>query len=121
MSRKALNELESAGMLSEAGISMVRSVVLTAGDEVELSAAADRLGFPVVMKILSDDILHKTDMGCVRLNLNSLEEMRSAYQTILNNARTNAPDARIQGVLAQQMLPKGFEVLLGVSTDPLFG
>lgn len=121
MSKKALNELESAKMLSNAGVQMVQSVVLTESTESILSKTAQKLGFPVVMKILSDDILHKTDVGCVKLNVSSVEEMGAAYQTILDNAHKNVPDARIQGVVVQQMLPKGFEVLLGVSTDPQFG
>lgn len=73
------------------------------------------------MKVLSDDILHKTDLGCVCLGIHSVEGMHEAYETILENARKNAPSARVQGVVVQQMLPKGFEVLLGVSTDPQFG
>ena len=62
MSKKALNELESAKMLSNAGVQMVQSVVLTESTESILSETAQKLGFPVVMKILSDDILHKTDV-----------------------------------------------------------
>lgn len=121
MSKRALNELESAKLLSEAGIQMVRSVVLTEDDESRMEDTARDLGFPLVMKILSDDILHKTDAGCVKLNIGSVAEMKDAYQTILNNARAIVSEDRIQGIVVQQMLPKGFEVLLGVSTDPQFG
>jgi succinyl-CoA synthetase beta subunit len=121
MSRKALNELESARLLTDAGIRLVPSVVLTEKAETLFRKTAEDLGFPVVMKILSDDILHKTDMGCVQLNITSVAEMEQAYDTILENARRNAPEARIQGILVQKMLPKGFEILLGVSTDPQFG
>ena len=121
MSRKALNELESARLLSSAGIQLVSSVVLTDCSDTILKETADKLGFPVVMKILSDDILHKTDMGCVQLNIRSVEDMDKAYRTIMTNAHKNAPDAKIQGILVQQMLPQGFEILLGVSTDPQFG
>lgn len=116
---KALNELESAKLLNSYGINMVQSVVLHSADEID--AAAETLGFPVVMKVLSDDILHKTDAGCVMLDLHDAASMKTAYTTILANAKAYAPEARIQGVLAQQMLPKGLEVLLGVSTDPQFG
>lgn len=121
MSRKALNELESARLLSSAGIQLVSSVVLTDCSETILKGTADKLGFPVVMKILSDDILHKTDMGCVQLNIRSVEDMDKAYHAIMTNAHKNAPSAKIQGILVQQMLPQGFEILLGVSTDPQFG
>lgn len=121
MSRKALNELESARLLSSAGIQLVSSVVLTDCSETILKGTADKLGFPVVMKILSDDILHKTDMGCVQLNIRSVEDMDKAYHAIMTNAHKDAPSAKIQGILVQQMLPQGFEILLGVSTDPQFG
>ena len=121
MNQVSLNELDSARFLEKAGIRTARSVVLTDCSEDALQEAANVLGFPVVMKILSDDILHKTDVGCVRLNIRTLEEMAEAYHSILVNAQKHVPNARIQGILAQQMLPKGFEVLLGVSTDPQFG
>lgn len=121
MGKKSLNELDSAELLSSAGINMVKSVVLTEGSDATLKQTAEDLGFPVVMKVLSDDILHKTDLGCVCLGIHSVEGMHEAYEIILENARKNAPSARIQGVVVQQMLPKGFEVLLGVSTDPQFG
>lgn len=118
---RAMNELESGRLLDQYGIPVVPSVVLNSGEESVLAETAGRLGFPVAMKILSDDILHKTDLGCVRLQVSSIEEMAAAYAEILANARSGAPTARIQGVLVQPMLPKGFEVLLGVSTDPQFG
>lgn len=119
--KRALNELESGRLLQSYGINMVRSVVLDSCGEEALRTAAEELGFPVVMKVLSDDILHKTDVGGVRLNLGSVEELRDAYASIMESVRRNAPEANIQGVLVQQMLPKGLEVLLGVSTDPQFG
>ena len=118
---RALNELESGKLLQSCGLNMVRSILLTEGSREELERAAAETGFPVVMKVLSDDILHKTDAGCVILNVGSTEKMQEAYKTILANARAFRADARIQGVLVQQMLPKGLEVLLGVSTDPQFG
>ena len=112
MGKKSLNELDSAELLSSAGINMVKSVVLTEGSDATLKQTAEDLGFPVVMKVLSDDILHKTDLGCVCLGIHSVEGMHEAYETILENARKNAPSARVQGVVVQQMLPKGFEVLM---------
>ena len=100
---------------------MVASVLLDKPDRAAFEAASRQLGFPVAMKVLSDDILHKTDVGCVVLNVTDVDGMQAAYDTIMANAAQNAPGARVQGVLAEQMLPKGFEVLLGVSTDPQFG
>ena len=121
MSKIALNEWDSARFLEKAGIQTAHSVILTDVSINTLQRTAEKLGFPVVMKVLSDDILHKTDAGCVCLNIGTVEEMADAYHTILLNAAKNAPSAKIQGVLVQQMLPRGFEVLLGVSTDPQFG
>ena len=101
----ALNERDSSSLLSSCGVRMVASVLLDKPDRAAFEAASRQLGFPVAMKVLSDDILHKTDVGCVVLNVTDVDGMQ----------------ARVQGVLAEQMLPKGFEVLLGVSTDPQFG
>lgn len=117
----ALNERDSSSLLSSCGVRMVASVLLDKPDRAAFEAASRQLGFPVAMKVLSDDILHKTDVGCVVLNVTDVDGMQAAYDTIMANAAQNAPGARVQGVLAQQMLPKGFEVLLGVSTDPQFG
>ena len=75
MALKAYNEIESAAYLAENGICTVKSRILTEGSAEEIAAAAAELGFPAVMKILSDDILHKTDAGCVVLNIRSEEEM----------------------------------------------
>jgi succinyl-CoA synthetase beta subunit len=118
---KALNELKSGKLLNDYGIPVVVSEFLTDGSGEAIAAAAAKTGFPAVMKILSEDILHKTDLGCVKLNITDEAEMKAAYEEILANAKKGAPNARIQGVLVQQMLPKGFEVLLGISTDPQFG
>ncbi|MFD8380982.1 acetate--CoA ligase family protein [Streptomyces sp. NPDC059679] len=85
-------------------------------------ALADRIGFPVALKIVSPDILHKTDAGGVKVGLTSAAEVRGAFTTIVTNARTYDPKARIQGVQVQQMVPAGGqEVIVGAVTDPTFG
>ncbi|WP_030836921.1 acetate--CoA ligase family protein [Streptomyces hygroscopicus] len=85
-------------------------------------ALADRIGFPVVLKIVSPDILHKTDAGGVRVGLTSCAEVRGAFTAIVANARAYDPQARIQGVQVQQMVPDGGqEVIVGAVTDPTFG
>lgn len=117
----ALNELESAKLLQSYGISTVKSELIDNSSRDTLNRVAAELGFPVVMKIVSGDILHKTDVGCVVLNITDIAAMEQAYRTIMDNAIQNVPGADIQGVVVQQMLPKGFEVLLGMSTDPQFG
>lgn len=84
-------------------------------------AVAARIGFPVAMKIVSPEILHKTDAGGVRIGLGSAAEVRSAFTTIVSNARKYDPKARILGVQVQQMVPAGTEILVGTVTDPTFG
>ncbi|GAA1706318.1 acetate--CoA ligase family protein [Streptomyces yatensis] len=88
----------------------------------EAVSLADRIGFPVVLKIVSPDILHKTDAGGVRVGLGSCAEVRGAFTAIVDNARSYDPKARIQGVQVQQMIPDGGqEVIVGAVTDPTFG
>ncbi|TXL87607.1 acetate--CoA ligase family protein [Streptomyces sp. IB2014 016-6] len=84
-------------------------------------AVAARLGFPVAMKIVSPEILHKTDAGGVQIGVGSAAEVRAAFTTIVSNARAYDPKARILGVQVQQMVPAGTEILIGTVTDPTFG
>ncbi|MFE9509320.1 acetate--CoA ligase family protein [Streptomyces sp. NPDC006643] len=84
-------------------------------------AVAARLGFPVAMKIVSPEILHKTDAGGVQIGVSSAAEVRSAFTTIVSNARKYDPNAQILGVQVQQMVPAGTEILIGTVTDPTFG
>jgi len=92
-----------------------------AADVDEAVAYADRFGGPVVLKIVSPDILHKTDAGGVIVGLHTASDVRDAFHRIVANARAYAPDARIEGVQVQQMLPPGQEVIVGAVTDPTFG
>lgn len=82
---------------------------------------ADLLGYPVVLKVASPDIPHKSDVGGVLLNLNSAEAVTEGYHTVIQKARLARPDARIEGVHIQRMLPNGQEVIVGVVQDPQFG
>lgn len=84
-------------------------------------ALADRIGFPVALKIVSPQITHKTEAGGVRTGLRSTAEVRGAFTGIVTNARAYDPQARILGVQVQQMVPSGTEVLVGTVTDPTFG
>jgi len=100
--------------------------IATPGEELahdvdEAVAYADRFGGPVVLKIVSPDILHKTDAGGVIVGLKTAKEVRGAFHTIISNAKEYAPNARIEGVQVQQMLPPGQEVIVGAVTDPTFG
>jgi len=87
----------------------------------EAAKFATQIGFPVVLKIVSPDIIHKSDAGGVILNLNNIFEVRSAYQTILDNAKKYNTEAKILGVLVQEMAPQSTEVIVGAIKDPQFG
>ncbi|MGB9804934.1 acetate--CoA ligase family protein, partial [Desulfofundulus sp.] len=114
-----LSEGDSKALLSKFGIPVTRSGLAgSAGEAVEL---AGQIGYPVAMKVDSPDIPHKTEAGAVFLNLFSEEEVRRAYASILQNAGHYKPGARINGVLVQEMLPEGTEVIIGVTRDPVFG
>lgn len=92
-----------------------------ARDEEEAAALAAEIGLPVVLKIASPDISHKTDVGGVLLNLADEKSVRGGYQTIINQAKTALPNAQITGVYVQEMIPGGQEVIVGAVRDPQFG
>lgn len=92
-----------------------------ANSTAEAASLAQEMGYPVVMKIVSPDILHKTEAGGVLVGLRNREEVEQGYETILANARNYNADARIEGVQVQQMLIGGQEVIIGAVTDDSFG
>ena len=92
-----------------------------ATSEAEAVDYAEELGYPVVLKIVSPDILHKTDIGGVVLNLSSAEEVRSAYRGIMARVSRHMPQARLYGVLVSKMAPQGREMIIGMSRDVQFG
>ena len=92
-----------------------------AKNEDEAVKTAEQLGYPVVLKIVSPDILHKSDAGGVIVNLRSNAAVRSAYAKILENANKYNPSVRITGVLVQEMAPKSTEVIVGAIKDSQFG
>ncbi|MGW5691401.1 acetate--CoA ligase family protein [Streptomyces asiaticus] len=118
--RTALTAPEGKRITDAYGIPTPAEGLAESADEAV--ALADRIGFPVVLKIVSPDILHKTDAGGVRVGLTSCAEVRSAFTTIVDNARGYDAKARILGVQVQQMIPDGGqEVIVGAVTDPTFG
>ena len=117
--RKALSEVKSKRMLQENGITVELGIVVN--DREDVLARAENVKFPIVMKIESDDILHKSDVGGVILNIKNKEEALSAYDTIMENVKNRAPKARINGVLMQNMMSQGTELILGIKRDAQFG
>ncbi len=118
LGRSLLSDMEARRVIEAYGLPTPDSRLAGSADEA-VKAAAD-IGYPAVMKIVSPDILHKTDIGGVRVGLESPEAVRSAYIEIVENARRLMPEAQILGVAVQTMA-RGREVILGVSRDPQFG
>lgn len=83
--------------------------------------AAENIGYPVVLKILSPDVIHKSDVGGVLINLQTAEEVRQGYQTILDNVQKHKAKANIKGVFIEEFAPAGTEVIIGAVKDPQFG
>ena len=117
--RRAVNEVDAKGVLASAGIPVVRERVAAGADEAVRAAA--ELGWPVVLKIASADIAHKSEIGGVIVGLRDEAQLREAHVTLLERAREKAPGARIDGVVVAQMAGRGVETVLGVARDPVFG
>ncbi|MBR1251830.1 acetate--CoA ligase family protein [Bradyrhizobium sp. AUGA SZCCT0169] len=115
----ALSEFDSKSLLRDAGIALPDEMLVT--DRGELDAAIARAGFPLVMKIQSRDIPHKSEVGGVRVNITTKGEAFTAYGMLLDSARKHRPDAAIQGVLVGPMAKKGVEIIVGTLTDKVFG
>jgi acetyl coenzyme A synthetase (ADP forming)-like protein len=117
--RVTVGDAESRAVLEAYGLRIPRSEL---AETVEKAVAiADEIGYPVVLKIASPDILHKTDVGGVKIGLNNPTDVRDAFDLIVYRAGRYVPEARIWGCLVQEMVPKSMEVLVGMNRDPQFG
>jgi acyl-CoA synthetase (NDP forming) len=117
--RTVLTEVEAKQVIKQAGISVVDTKLATS--EEEAISISRKFGFPVVLKIASPDIVHKTDVGGVKLGLETAKQVGKAYEDILQAVRQKHPQARIQGVAVQKMARPGVEVIIGMSKDDQFG
>ncbi|MFQ5920438.1 MAG: acetate--CoA ligase family protein [Nitrososphaerales archaeon] len=117
--RSNLIEEEGYEVLKAYGFPVPKSIL--AKDEEESVRAAREIGYPVVMKIVSPDIIHKSDAGGVKVNLGSDEEARDAYKKIISSAAAYKSDAKIVGVLVEEMVKGGRETIIGSKQDPKFG
>jgi acyl-CoA synthetase (NDP forming) len=116
---KTLTEREAKAVLALYGVPVVGELLVqSAADAVDV---AEALGYPVVLKVESADVPHKTEAGVIRLNVGSADEVRAGYQAVMANAAKVSPPPRINGVLVQPMLPQGIEIVVGARNDPLFG
>ena len=117
--RKYLNEIESKQLLKGAGVPTTDIRLATSRDEA--IAFAKQIGFPVVLKILSPDIVHKSDVGGVKLGLADGAAVGKAYDEMMATVKAKQPSAKIDGVSVQNMARPGVEVIIGVSKDRQFG
>jgi acetyl-CoA synthetase (ADP-forming) len=117
--RKALLETEAKTICMEYDIPVTKFKL--AGTATEAVKSADEIGYPVVLKIVSPDIIHKSDVGGVIVDLKNAREVRNAYRKILENVERHKATARIVGILVQEMAPSSTEVIVGAIKDPQFG
>jgi acetate---CoA ligase (ADP-forming) len=115
----ALSESDSKALLRDAGIALPDEVLVT--EKSALDAAIARVGFPLVMKIQSRDIPHKSEVGGVRVNIATKGEVFLVYEALMDNARLKRPDAELQGALVGPMAKKGVEIIIGTLCDATFG
>ncbi len=117
--RKYLNEIESKQLLKEAGVSTTDTRLATTREGAV--AIAREIGFPVALKIVSPEIVHKSDVGGVKVGLHDDAAVGKAYDDIMAAVNARQPGARIDGVAVQNMARPGVEVIVGMSKDPQFG
>ncbi len=116
---RPLNEIETLRMLAAAGLPVVDTRLVTSA--AEAAGAAAELGFPVVLKIVSTGIPHKSEVGGVRLGIRSAEEAKAAYEAIVAAVGAAMPGADVEGCLVAPMLDGGVETIIGIHRDPVFG
>jgi acyl-CoA synthetase (NDP forming) len=117
--RKSLLETEAKTVCMEYGIPVTKFEL--ASSEEEAVRFAEAIGFPTVLKIVSQDIIHKSDVGGVVIGLKNADDVRHGYNQILQNVKKHDPKARIAGMLVQEMAPPSTEIIVGAIKDPQFG
>ena len=117
--RNMLTEIEAKELLKQAGVSVVDTKLATSREEA--MSISQQFGFPVVLKIASPDVVHKSDAGGVKLGLKTSRQVGKAYDDIVKAIKKQYPEARIQGVSVQKMARPGVEVIIGMSKDAQFG
>ncbi len=115
----ALGEAQTRPLFEAYGIPVVAGQAAHSAEQA--AEIAQKIGFPVALKIISPDILHKSDVGGIRLHLNDPQSVREAYQEMLNSIAIRLPQAHLEGVLVERMAAKGQEVIIGMRRDPNFG
>jgi succinyl-CoA synthetase beta subunit len=117
--RTTINEADSKKLLAAQGLPVTREAI--AGDANEAATVAAEIGYPLVLKVVSDDIPHKSELGLIVTGISDEAALRAAWRTLQERVHTNASTAKITGFLVQEMVTGGLEVFAGVSRDPDFG
>jgi acyl-CoA synthetase (NDP forming) len=117
--RSILTEFESKELLKQVGIPIVETKL--AKTQKEAVSLSQKIGFPVALKIASPDVIHKSESGGVKLGLNNVAQVKTAYNEIIESVNQQYPGAVIQGISVQKMVRPGTEVIVGTSKDPQFG
>lgn len=117
--RKSLLETEAKTICTECGIPVTRFQL--AKTEEEAVKHAEQMGYPIVLKIVSPDVIHKSDIGGVMVDLKDSQAIRNGYNQILKIVQKHNPNAKIAGILVQEMAPPATEVIVGATKDPQFG
>jgi acyl-CoA synthetase (NDP forming) len=117
--RRQLTEFESKGVLSTWGLAVTNH--RKAKTKREAVEAARVIGYPVVMKLVSPSIIHKTEAGVVQLNLRNDNDVRAAFDKLLNGRRNSRAGIEVHGVLVEEMVTEGVEVIVGMQRDEVFG
>lgn len=119
MKTEYMNEIQCKDVLKKAGLNVVETVLARNRDEA--IKIADRLGYPVAMKIVSPQIIHKTDIGGVRLNILNATQVGKTFDDIIGLVSDKLPEAKIEGISIQKMVKPGLELVIGMTKDPQFG
>src|SRR4030043_547195 len=117
--KRSLLETEAKELLRKYGIPVPDFKLIK--NEEEISRLAKEINFPITMKIVSPDIIHKTDAGGVKVNIKDEKEAKLAYQEIISKAKKYNKEAQIFGVITYSMIPQGTEIIIGMMKDPHFG
>ena len=108
----------SKSILAEYGIDVPPYALVTSADEA--AEAAERIGFPLVMKVVSPQILHKTDVGGVKVGIESVDDVRATFEDMYGRL-SQKEGVEVKGILLEKMVPKGVELIVGIQNDPQFG
>jgi acyl-CoA synthetase (NDP forming) len=119
MPERLLNEAEGYDLLHSCGIPVPPHQLVKGASDAR--AAAESIGYPVVMKVISPQIIHKSDVGGVVTGIEGPDDAEEAFHTIMQNSVTHAPEATVTGIIVEKQMPPGLEVLIGGKTDPSFG